>query len=223
MNSTRSMRSRWRWRSSRRTWRVRSRQARHRQPANRPRSCGPRRGIERHRCRRRARRRARRNETRRRSAGSARWRPAAQPTNSALVLLAQQVLLHLAHRVARQFGDDEHALGHLEVGDAAPSAPRSSPRRRAPRRACATTTATTASPKSGCGTPITADLGHAGHLVDAALDLGRIDVVAAADDQVLAAPDDASRSRRSSILPTSPVLNQQSVVNSSAVFSGMRQ
>ena len=32
--------------------------------------------------------------------------------------------------------------------------------------------------------------GHAGQLVDIALDLGRIDVVAAADDQVLAAPDD---------------------------------
>ena len=33
-------------------------------------------------------------------------------------------------------------------------------------------------------------LGDAGHLVDAALDLGRVDVVAAADDQVLAAADD---------------------------------
>jgi hypothetical protein len=33
-------------------------------------------------------------------------------------------------------------------------------------------------------------LGHAGHVVDVALDLGRVDVVAAADDQVLAAADD---------------------------------
>ena len=36
-----------------------------------------------------------------------------------LVLLAQQVLLHLAHRVARQLADDEDALGHLEVRDLA--------------------------------------------------------------------------------------------------------
>jgi len=33
------------------------------------------------------------------------------------VLLAQQVLLHLAHRVAWQLAFHEHLLGHLEVGD----------------------------------------------------------------------------------------------------------
>src|SRR3546814_700314 len=74
-----------------------------------------------------------------------------------LEAVAQQVLLHLAHGVPRQFVDEEHLLRHLEVGklrlavDWMASAETSGP---PPARF---TTATTASPKSGCGTPMTAD------------------------------------------------------------------
>ena len=73
------------------------------------------------------------------------------------ILSAQQVLLHLAHRVARQVGDEVHALGHLEVRDLALQRrdQRRSPSASWPGRA--TTTATTASPKSASGRPITAD------------------------------------------------------------------
>ena len=108
-----------------------------------------------------------------------------------LVLLAQQVLLHLAHRVARQFvGTTKQRFGILKLAifdfsSATIAAPSS------------------AAPGSGDhdGDADLAEvrvrhadhgaLGHAGHLVDVALDLRRIDVVAAADDQVLAAADDA--------------------------------
>ena len=54
----------------------------------------------------------------------------------------------------------------------------------------ATTTAVTPSPKSACGRPITARFDHAGDGVDLALDLLRVDVEAAGDDEVLAAADD---------------------------------
>jgi len=105
------------------------------------------------------------------------------------VLFAQQVLLHLAHGVARQFADHEAALGNLEIRQPAfqlrdhgvavdaGARPGNDHRhahfaevrvRHAHQRA----------------------FGHAGQLVDVALDLGRVDVVAATDDQVLAAADD---------------------------------
>src|SRR5687768_9805791 len=35
------------------------------------------------------------------------------------VHIPQNILLHLAHGVARQFVDHEHALGHLEFGEPA--------------------------------------------------------------------------------------------------------
>src|SRR5882757_7631407 len=35
------------------------------------------------------------------------------------IRIAQNVLLHLAHGVARQFVDDDHPLGHLEFGEPA--------------------------------------------------------------------------------------------------------
>ena len=54
---------------------------------------------------------------------------------------------------------------------------------------------TTPSPKSGCGTPITADSATPGSASITRLDLLRVDVVAAGDDQVLAAADDATGSR----------------------------
>ena len=106
------------------------------------------------------------------------------------ILLAQQVLLHLAHGVARQVVDEDDTLRQLELGEPLSSAFRTSASRRAPTFRLGTTTAVTPSPKSGCGTPITARLDHAGDGVDLALDLLRIDVVAAGDDQVLAAADD---------------------------------
>jgi hypothetical protein len=88
--------------------------------------------------------------------------------------------------------------------------------------ALGTTTATTASPKSGCGTPTTADFGHAGHVVDAGFDLGRVDVVAAADDQVLAAADDGDIAvgiHAADVAGLEPAIGGEFV----AVFSGMRQ
>ena len=83
-----------------------------------------------------------------------------------LVLLAQQVLLHLAHRVARQFVDDEHALGHLEVGDLRLQRARSARRRRARRRRCATTTATTRLAEVGVRHADHGAFGDAGHVVE---------------------------------------------------------
>jgi hypothetical protein len=65
-------------------------------------------------------------------------------------------------------------------------------------------------------------LDHARHLVDLGLDLLGIDVVAAGDDQVLAAPDDVDVAL-GSILPRSPVMKKPSARNSALVFSGLRQ
>jgi hypothetical protein len=70
--------------------------------------------------------------------------------------IPQNILLHLAHGVARQIVDDEDALRHLELGK--------TPVERLQHEASLTlapllqtTTAVTPSPKSACGTPITAD------------------------------------------------------------------
>ncbi len=80
-------------------------------------------------------------------------RESGRPEQS-LVLLAQHVLLHLAHGVARQFVHEQHALGAFELGTGLPDRPRWRPRRGV---LAATTTAVTASPKSAWGRPITAD------------------------------------------------------------------
>ena len=58
-------------------------------------------------------------------------------------------------------------------------------------RRAATTTATTRLAEVGVRHADHGALGDAGQLVEHALDLGRVDVVAAADDEVLAAADDA--------------------------------
>ncbi len=74
-----------------------------------------------------------------------------------LVLVAQQILLHLAHGVARQLVDEEHALGQLELGEPlCRSAAMIAASLRGVLAGSGVTTATTPSPKSGCGTPITA-------------------------------------------------------------------
>ena len=59
-----------------------------------------------------------------------------------------------------------------------------------------TTTAVTPSPKSGCGSADHRALDDAGERVDLALDLLRIDVEAAGDDEVLGAPDDVDVAAR---------------------------
>ena len=105
--------------------------------------------------------------------------------------VAQDVLLHLAHGVARQVVDEDHPLRQLELGK--PRLERGRASSFSVERGVAgsvTTTAVTPSPKSGCGTPMTALSTTPGDRVDLALDLLRIDVVAAGDDEVLAAPDD---------------------------------
>ena len=69
--------------------------------------------------------------------------------------IPQDILLHLAHGVARQFVDDEDALRQLEFRQ--PAVERLQIDRVGDLGAgCRTTTAVTPSPKSGCGTPITA-------------------------------------------------------------------
>ena len=81
-------------------------------------------------------------------------------------------------------------LGLLEPGQLSvePGEDRSD-RRRAPS-ARGTTAATTASPKSGWGTPKTADSATPGRASMTVLDLLRVDVEAAGDDQVLGPADD---------------------------------
>lgn len=105
------------------------------------------------------------------------------------MLGTQQRLLHLAHRVARQFGHDEAALGNLEVREL---------RLELRHDGVGIDDGARLGDHDGhahfaeVGVRHADDraLGHAGHLVDVALDLRRVDVVAAADDQVLAAADD---------------------------------
>jgi hypothetical protein len=65
-------------------------------------------------------------------------------------------------------------------------------------------------------------LGHAGHVVEVALDLGGIDVVAAADDQVLAAADDGDVA---ALVHLADVAGLEPAVGGElfGVFSGMRQ
>src|SRR6201996_7989906 len=106
-----------------------------------------------------------------------------------LVLVAQHVLLHLAHGVARQLAHHEHALGHLELGEPAVEA--------LEHAGLADIGARTTHHDSG---DTLAEIGmrhadhgrfhHARHGVDLALDLLRIDVEAARDHQVLAASED---------------------------------
>ena len=98
--------------------------------------------------------------------------------------------MHLAHGVARQLGDHKALFGHLEVGQAVLEgghhrigghlvAGLGDHHRHADLA------------KVGVGHAHQSAFGHAGHLVDEAFHLGRVHVVAAADDQVFAAPHDA--------------------------------
>lgn len=78
-----------------------------------------------------------------------------------LVLLTQQILLHLRHRIARQIVGDDDALWQLVVRE--PQAQLVDDVRFARRAPFSGTTPTvTASPKSGCGTPNTALSGTRG-------------------------------------------------------------
>src|SRR6185369_1258546 len=105
------------------------------------------------------------------------------------MLLAQKVLLHFSHAIARKFIHDKTALWNLEVGQF----------RFQPGNDLLTVQLSTEFGNDhrhpdfaeiGMRHAHQCALGHARNLVDVALDLSRIHVVAAADDQVLAAPDD---------------------------------
>ena len=118
--------------------------------------------------------------------------------------------------------DQHHALRQLELGQ--PAFERCQYAALVERRArLRDDDGRTPSPKSLCGTPITALSMHARDGVDLGLDLLRIDVVAAGDDEILAAADDVDVAVASSILPRSPVMKNPSARNSALVFSGMRQ
>ena len=101
------------------------------------------------------------------------------------VLLLEHVLLDLAECVARDLADDENLLRNLVAGEVAPRRCSSSaPRRSFARSPASSTTATTASPKSWCGMPITADSAMLSNAFDRILDLLRIDVEPAGDDEL---------------------------------------
>eukprot|EP01136_Pigoraptor_vietnamica_P034513 Opistho-1_new@98565 len=107
-----------------------------------------------------------------------------------LVLLTQQILLHLPHRVARQLGHHKTLLGNLEVGQLRLEL-RHDGIGVELRTGLGNHHGHAHFAKVGVGHAHQGAFGHAGHLIDVALDLGRVDVVAAADDQVLAAAHDA--------------------------------
>ena len=94
--------------------------------------------------------------------------------------------------------------------------PRASSRR--PERS--TTTAQISSPYWLVGQADDRDLGDRRVAQQHLLDLARVDVVAAADDQVLLAVDDATGSRPRPCVPRSPVRNQPSTI-AAAVASGL--
>jgi hypothetical protein len=108
--------------------------------------------------------------------------------------VAQRLLLHLAHGVARQRVDEQHPLRLLEAGEAALQ--RVADRRLVEGGAlCEHDDRRHALAEVGMRQPDDGAFGDAGDLVDLVLDLLRIDIVAAGDDQVLAAADDRGRSR----------------------------
>ena len=121
-------------------------------------------------------------------------RPSQMPMRRSLTalpeLLAQLVLVELAVVVPGQRLDELDAARTLVVRDAV-AAPLDELGRRARRDGstpgCGSTTATTISPHSSSGTPTTPTSPTAGMADQHRLDLGRIDVHAAADDEVRAA------------------------------------
>ena len=85
-----------------------------------------------------------------------------------------------------------------------------------------TTTAVTPSPKSACGTPITADFDHARHGVDLALDFLRVDVEAAGDHEILAAAENVHIAL---VVDLAEIAGDEEAVVAEfgLVFSGIRQ
>src|SRR4051812_35931981 len=124
------------------------------------------------------------------SGSSGRWPdPSGRFGVERLVLLAEHVLLHLAHRVARQLGNHDDALRQLEPGELAVEC----------REDGALVDIAAlfgddyrgyALAEIGMRHPDHRALDHARDQVDLGLDLLRVHVEAARDDQVLAAPND---------------------------------
>ena len=92
---------------------------------------------------------------------------------------------HLAQRVARQRVDQADLAGHLNGASSAAASSWSEAGPGSP-----TTKATTVSPHSAEGTPDDGHLDHTGVAGQDRLDLGRVDVVPAGDDQLGAPPAD---------------------------------
>ncbi len=135
-------------------------------------------------------------------------------------MFAQNVLLHLAHGVAGKFVHEEHLLGQLELGKTASSAwCTSASLRLAP--GVRTITAVTPSPKSLCGRPNDGAFQHARQSVDLAFHFLRIDVEAAGDDEILAAPDDVDIATGVDLAEIAG--DEEASWNSDAVFSGSFQ
>src|SRR5262245_20009349 len=105
------------------------------------------------------------------------------------IRIAQNVLLHLAHRIARQVVDDEHALGHLEFGEP-PIETLHHGSFRNVSALVADHDRGDALAEIGMGYADHGGFDHAGHGVDLAFDFLRIDVEATGDHQILAAADD---------------------------------
>ena len=116
-------------------------------------------------------------------------RQAVSAAINVLVRLPQRRLLHLAHRVARQGLDHEHPLRRLEFRE--PPAERGEDRRFGELRARAGND-DRRHPLAEIGMRDAEDraLEHALDRVDLGLDLLRIDVEAAGDDEILGAADD---------------------------------
>ena len=139
-------------------------------------------------------------------------------------LLPQHVFLDLAHGIAWQVVDEIHALGDLEIGEGAFKRLDDAGfgQRRAGLVFLAHHGGRDGLTEVGVGQPDHGRFDHSGHGIDDFLDLLRIDVEPAGDDEILRTADDqdvvvASR------WPRSPVLKKPSTVNSAAVFSGICQ
>src|SRR3546814_10401974 len=107
-----------------------------------------------------------------------------------LEAVAQQVLLHLAHGVARQLVHEEHLLRHLEVGERGLGGGLDGLGRHLGTAAGALHHREHRLAEVGVRHADDRRLLHARDRVDAELDLLRIGVEAAGDDEVLGPPDD---------------------------------